>query len=398
MASMVQKAPKKYLQMKHCIKAMQNRAKWVGVLYIIAMLAITVLACLQPITFNDGAIGVVAFWKPFAKLTQEGDILGVIVSNAVELAIALLYAIMLLVLLINFINALCHTGWLFKTKASKLYGFNRNMYAMDDIEKLYSSSFKTIVCIFFIIALFVEGLQISLIIAGSLVGVGVLFHFFCGLLAGNTSIFTIDGEIIEEKRGVGTFSVFIRNLFQVLATAAIVFFFVKSGAPIAALVNDLINGGLATRLADPIGLILPVVLIVVMILAIIMVCYALGTTEFDPSGKDIGGRGTFLWCSLLTFILTFCVAVFDALMREQPLNGNLMAITGVSLVAFILEICLRKFPKTKEKNPDDVDATTYLENGVQDDELDNEVVLQPTLLPPVYTLSLPSGQTDGQNA
>ena len=136
MASIAQKkAPKKYLHIKHCIKKMQGRAKWVGTLYVIAMALIIGLACFQPITFEGGAIGVFEFWKPFTLFTSGGDLLTIIMDNVISLTIALLYAVMLLIVLINFISALCHMGWLFKKKASKLYGFNRNMYAMDDIEK-----------------------------------------------------------------------------------------------------------------------------------------------------------------------------------------------------------------------------------------------------------------------
>lgn len=384
MASIAQKkAPKKYLHIKHCIKKMQGRAKWVGTLYVIAMALIIGLACFQPITFEGGAIGVFEFWKPFTLFTSGGDLLTIIMDNVISLTIALLYAVMLLIVLINFISALCHMGWLFKKKASKLYGFNRNMYAMDDIEKNYSSTFKTIVCIYLVIAILAVNVQFNLLFGGALIGIGVFFHFLCGMLAGNTSLFTVDGEIVEEKRKVGTFSTFVRNLLQVLVTAGIVFFLVKSAGAITTFVLALVNGGLDAYLSSPTTLILPIARLLLLIFAICMICYAFGTTEFEPSGKNAGGRKTFKWVSFFTFLVSFGTTLFYALYDKTPLDGSLMAIAGIALVAFILEICLRKFPKTKEKNPDDVDANKYLEGAVEEDE-EEVLAVQPQILPPVY--------------
>ncbi len=389
------KAPKKYLHVKHLVKKMQNRAKWVGVLYVIAMLAITALACFQVITFDGSEIGVLAFWKPFKMLASGNDIIGTLLDNVIVFAIALLYGIMLLTLLANVISAFCHMGWLFKKKASKLYGFNRNMYAMDDIEKKYSSSLKTIICIYFLIAVFATNVEVNLLLAGSLLGVGVLFHFFCGLLAGHTSLFTVDGEIIEEKRKVGTFSVFMRNFFQVLATTGVVFFFVKSSGALTSFIETLLADGIGAALSDPLTLVMPAARLVLLVLFVWMICYVFGTREFDPSGKKVGGRGTFLWLSFITFIVAFGVAVFYALTNEVGLNGDLMAIAGISLVAFILEICLKNFPRTKEKNPDDVDANEYLKQGVTEDG--QSTAQQPQQpIPPVMYLPVPmNGQNQG---
>ncbi|MBQ7924022.1 MAG: hypothetical protein IJ329_01805 [Clostridia bacterium] len=394
MASMAQqKAPKKYLHIKHCIKKMQNRAKWVGVLYVIAMVALTALACLQPITFEGGAIGVLAFWKPFTLLTDGGDFLTVLKENALEIGVAVLYSVMLLILLINLIGALCSMGWLFKKKASKLYGFNRNMYAMDDIEKAYTSSLKAVLCIYFVIAILVVNVRANLIWAGAILGVGVFFHFLCGLLAGNTSLFTVDGEIIEEKRQVGTFSVFVRNLIQIAATAGFVFFFVKSCGAIAAFVQVLLQGGLGEMLSDPVSFAEPAVRLVLLVLGLIMICYAFGTTEFEPSGRETRGRRTFLWVSFIAFLVSLGAALFYALYYKVSLDSSLMILAGIALVAFVFEICLRKFPKTKEKNPDDVDANAYLEKGVtEEEELSENVALQPQILPPVYIPMPPFGQ------
>ncbi len=392
MASIAQKkAPKKYLHIKHCIKKMQCRAKWVGTLYVIAMAALFALACMQPVTFADGSVGVFSFWKPFTLLTKDGGLLNVIMSNLVSLTIALLYAIMLLVLLINFIGALCNMGWLYKKKASKLYGFNRNMYAMDDIEKAYSSSFKAIVCIYFLIATLAVDVRFNLVIGGALIGLGVFFHFLCGLLAGNTSLFTVDGEIIEEKRKVGTFGAFVRNLFQIVFTAAFVFFFIKS----AGAIRTLMAGESQTSIVELKTLVLLAARVLLLIFGVCMICYALGTREFEPTGRETAGRKSFAWMSFMVFLFALGTTVFYAICYKLPLDALYVAMAGIALVAFILDVCLRKFPKSKEKNPDDVDANKYLD-GTADKAEEQEILFQPQILPPIYLPMSSQGQ-DNQN-
>ncbi len=384
------KAPKKYLHIKHRIRAIQNRAKWAGTLYVLALLAIFVLACLQPITFDGGAIGVLEFWKPFALLT-EGDFVTALLDNAISITVALLYSIMLLVLLISFISALCSMGWLYKKKASKLYGFNRNMYAMDDIEKCYSASLKTVICVFVMITGLSVPVQVNLVLVGAILGVGVFFHFLCGLLAGHASLFTVDGEITEEKRKVGTFSVFVRNLLQIAATVGFVYFFLQSSGTIAVFIKILVGGGFEELLNAPVELAWVVVRLLLFVFTLIMIGYAFGTTEFAPEGKNAGGRGTFLWTSLFACIVALSAAIFYAVYYEIALDKALMFMAGIALVAFVLEVLLKNFPKeTKRVNPDDVDENEYLRNGVTED--DEEFVMQPQLLPPMYYPMLPYGQ------
>ena len=385
----IKKAPKKYLQMKHCIRKMQNRAKWVGTLYIFAIIAIFALSCMELLWIEGGALGVLAFWKPFTLLTQEGDIISVLKANAVQIAIALLYAIMLLIVLISLISALANTGWLYKKKASKLYGFNRNMYAMDDIEKSYSVALKTTLSVHFIIASLAVNVKVNLIFALALLGVGIFFHFLCGLIAGHVSLFTVDKEIVEEKRKVGTFSVFVRNLIQIVATGAFVFFFVKSSGAIVAFVGLLIEEGVAVVSADVFVLVMPIARLLLLVLGVVMISYAFGTTEFEPSGKETSGRKTFLWTALIAFVVSFGTALFMALKYKEPLSADLMVLSGISLGALVLEICLKRFPKVKEANPDEIDANTYLKEGVVEEE---EVETQTQVLPPVYVPLPPFGQ------
>lgn len=370
----------KYMQIKKRIRKVQGNSKAIGVLYLLATLAVTALACFQLLTLDGAAIGVLEFWKPFTKF-QGGDILGVLKANIFEMAITLLYCILLLILLINAIRSFCKLGWLLKTKASKLYGFNRNMYAMDDMGKIFACSFTSTVSVHFLITVLGENVQFNLLYIGILLGVGVFFHFLCGMLAGNISLFTTDEDITEEKRIVGKFSPFVRNLLQIAAVAGIVWFFLDCCAPVRALVQDLIANGIENIKADPLSIIIPAAYVVLTVLIVCMFGYALSNKEFSAEGPKESGRKGFLWLSLLTFIVSAGITVYDVWFLGNAFTNSLLIIVAISFVMFILEICLRKFPKAPYNNPDEVDVETYIQSGEDEEEQPN---VAPQILPPIY--------------
>ena len=173
---------------------MQRKAKAFGLLYLIATIALTALACLPLITFNDQTIGVklgvMEFWTVFTQLGE--GIQGIELS----LAVAVIYGLMLFVLVINLLRSVCKLGWLFKKKASRLYGFNRNMYAMDDMGRRFSGSFAAIVSSHLLIMLLVAEVAIQPLAFAAL-GVGVFFHFACGIPAGNVSLFDTENGVVK---------------------------------------------------------------------------------------------------------------------------------------------------------------------------------------------------------
>ena len=350
---------KQYAYLKRRISKAQGKAKFVGVLYLIGTLAIAALCCLQLLTVNDATLGATAFWKPFLQLKAEGGIVASIKANFIALAIAVLYGILLLTLLICVLKSLRSLGWLFKKKASKLYGFNRNAYAMDDMGRCFSTAFATAVSCHFLIVVVAGGVTKINMLAYALLGVGLVLHFLCGIVGGTVSLFSTDGELYEEKREVGSFSPFVRNLFQIAFTAVAAYFFVKANTLRGALDEILANGlGQGVK-----SLIIPALQAVIAVWLVIMTGYATGMKEYDADGADAPGRKAFLWLSLLLFLTAGGAVAYAKLMAKAEIDNGILIIAGVALAAFVVELCLRKFPKNKYAPTDEVDTGVFMKEN-----------------------------------
>lgn len=351
-------AEKKHAYIKQRIMKEQGKAKTIGFFYFLALLAVTALACLPLIEIQGAMLGVVAFWQPFVTLATSQDILGALVSDIYPLSIALLYGVLLLILLINVLRSLGKLSWLFKNLASKLYGFNRNMYAMDDLGRIFSGSFSSVLGVHFLIAVIAGGATL-LPLAYALLGVGVFFHFVCGMPAGNVSLFTTEGGIIEEKREVGNFVPFVRNLIQIAATAACVYFFTQDGV-LSQTVKDLAANGVGALLANPMALIIPAVHFFVAVWILAMLGYAFGNVEFDPDGAKASGRKANIFWSLLLALFAAVAYVSAKLLTANEPSSNLLIVAGIAAVTFVLELLLRKYPRVKQTDPDEIDVDAYL--------------------------------------
>ena len=348
---------RQYVQAKARITRAQGKAKAIGLLYLVALLAVTALACLPLVTVEGLTLGVMEFWKPFTQLSEGLN------GKLLVLAAAVVYGIMLLILLINVIKAFGKLNWLFKKKASRLYGFNRNMYAMDDIGNFFSSSFAAVVVCHFLIVVILKTAEAAVVLqplAFIVLALGVLAHFACGLFAGNVSLFSTEGAIVEEKRELGNFAPFVRNLLQIVAAAAITYFFVGSNNLNATFQTLVKEGGLKELLASPMNLIMPALEFLMLVWLVGMFAYALGTTEFDMEGKEAAGRKSFLVFSILMLLTAAGAYVCGKFVLSVAVSDNVLIIAGICLVMMIEEICTLKYPVEKTEDLDEVDPGTYL--------------------------------------
>ena len=333
------------VNMRKRVRKAQGKAKWMGFFYFFGTLAFLALACLGMFSYdNKGAIEylwVANFWKPFLDI-KNGFTLEVIKPMVKPL----LYTIMLLVLLINFFRCFGKFGWLYKKKASRTYGFNRNAFAMEDLGRIFSGSFFAVV--FFSCLLYLTGYSFTLM-AYIAVGVGFLFHFWCGLVGGNVSLFTARGGVEEEKRRYGRFSVFLRNLFQIAAVAGIAFFFLKMNT-LKAFVSDLFaTGDFKGILNDINALIVAAIELVIVVCWLVLVKHTTGSTEFDRDGAQASGMHNFRIFTFFIFLLSAGLVCFEYFVQGVGFGDNLQTILlgVVAFVSFILECCLRRFPKVK---------------------------------------------------
>ena len=347
---------KQYAYLKRRIAKAQRKAKFVGVLYLLGTLAISALCCLSLITVNGATLGATAFWKPFAKLKFNAS---EIKANIFPLLIAVFYGLMLLIMLSCVLKSLRSLKWLFKKKASKLYGFNRNAYAMDDLGRYFSRAFASALIFHFLIVIVAGGIKGVSMLAYALVGVGLVLHLFCGLVGGKVSLFSTDGELYEEKREVGRFSVFVRNVIQIALTAVAIYLFVENNAIKGAIENATTNGFTALTKDTP-SLIVLALQVLVAIWLIAMIGYATGNKEFDPDGKETAGRKSYLWLSFFLFVTACAWYVYGQTIAKMTIDNEVVILAGVAFVGLIMEILLRNFPKTKNKRV----ATDEVETGV----------------------------------
>lgn len=347
----------RYAYMKQRIAKMQGKAKALGLLYLLATIALTALACLPLLVLNDETIGVnlgvMEFWTVFTSL-GEG-----IQGKELTLAVAVIYGLLLLTLAINLLRSVCKLGWLFKKRASRLYGFNRNMYAMDDMGRRFSSSFAAILASHVVIALLVASVTLQPM-AYAVLGVGAFFHFACGIPAGNVSLFNTDNGVVEERRELGSFSPFVRNVFQILIVAAATYLFLGVSQIRATVELLLAENGFAELTGDFTSLIIPVLHVVMLLILVGMIYYATGTIEFDSEGAEASGRKRFLALSVLLLLCAGGAFAYEQFVAQTTVHQNAILLAVVALIAVIIELVLIGCPKVKTENPDEVEVGAYL--------------------------------------
>lgn len=339
-----QRKPKKRVNMKQRVKAAQARAKRAGLLYLFGSLALLALACLPllEVTASGEKLWVMTFWKPFTQIS--GFNLGLIKT----LAIPVIYGLTLLVLFVNAIRSLAKLKCLFKRKASRTYGFNRNAFAMEDLGRIYSDNFCAIVLSTFAIYLMgAKYLQLAYIA----LGVAVFVHIVSGLSGGNVSLFTARAGVAEEKRRYRTFGAFVRNVIQLAATFGVAWFFAKRTSMMAVLISLTENGGFDALKSDTVKLIVTAIEIAIFLCWIVLLKHATGVSEFDRDGREASGRKNFCIFSFFVFLLGAAIVIVEYVKNKVAFMDNLNAIhiAAVALVAFILDLCLCKLPLLKKE-------------------------------------------------
>ncbi len=382
--------------LKKRVRKIQGRAKFVGVLYLLGTIGLLAIAAVLPILsgtrivdVDSAQFPVLTFYQPIADLFGGGAdaFANLTAVQIVDIIVVALFAIMLLVMVINVLRSLGKLGWLFKRRASYTNGFNRNMYAMDDLAKLYSSSFSALVVLHLFIFLFsggtlatdgVEsaiGLTTNAYIA---LGVGLGVHFFCGLIGGTVTLFTTGDRIEEEVRENGLFVFFVRNLVQLAAVSAIVYFLLQESVLLTKmqeLLKLLVENKTPFAEIDWMGYVLVGVEFVAWLFIVVLIKHATAATEFNRDGMAGSGMRNFAVFSFLTALVLAAELALPMLgigVAEvaTELNQNLLIAAVVAFVAFLLDCIIKSRPH--EDNYDDVDMELYFREG--DSKYNNTII------------------------
>lgn len=368
------------LLLKKRVKQVQGSAKFAGILYLLGSIALLGAAailrmfdgtCLAPAGADALSPVVLTFYQPIVALLQGGKeaLTAITAAQIIDLAVVLVFAIMLLIMLVNVIRSLGKLGWLFKRRASYVNGFNRNAYAMDDMAKAFSSSFAAlIVCNLIIFTLSggmaqleIENVAFDLNLLGlAPVAVGLVIHFLAGLVGGNVTLFTVGDHMQEEVRQNGLFIYFVRNVIQIAATAAIVYFMLCESVILETLKGVLVaivDNKQAFSTLDLNSLIPAAAELVASLFVLVMLKHATAETEFNRDGHSGAGMHNF---TVFAFLTAAVLAVMGVVLATE-MNLNLVIAAGVAFVAFVLNCALKHREHTNKH--DDLDREAYFQNA-----------------------------------
>lgn len=351
-------------ELKNRVARTRSRAQFAGIVYFVSIIVLAIAACLPLFDLSkqqNAPIGVfeaVKMFKPATLQTLNSW------TGMLTFVNALLYMVMLLVVLINVIRASTKLCWLCKRKASKTYGFNRNVYAMSDLGKIFSGSYAMLLITYFLIAMLNGAAYPNLLMYIVFVG-GAFVHVFAGVIGGKASYFNIEeGQIKEDARIVGMFAAFFRNLLQL----ALVFFLMDQFQKINVvytIIGPLLEVGAIQNyvVGQPLAYIPAVMQLLGVVCMIPLIKHATATTEYNIDGAYGAGMKTFrIFCFLLCGVIGLAIVgeyyfggiVFSSVDGVTLVNvvryGNWTALNMfvVTFVMFIIEILMRNMPGHKK--------------------------------------------------
>ena len=355
---------KEQKKLRSRIKRTQTKAQWVGFFYLIATIALAALACLPMIT-AAGPIGIglckeTAFWSGIKFEAAN--------LKSVDFIVRALYAVMLLVVVINVFKSLGNLGWLYKKKASKEYGYDRNVMAMQKMGAIFSGSLACIITFNLLIALvsgnknpiemvnnapqFVAGIP-NVLLA---IAAGLFFHIFLGFWGAKVSLFPIEEGVgpVEQKRMVGRFAALFRRILQTAAVVGLLFSFLQINT-LDTLVDKLLNNKIAEITAMP-ALVGYAVEAVGLLCFMVLIKHATANTEFNLDGalgKGMKNFRVFSFFAFLAFGALFACQKFNLVGAGLAYNEmGLIIITGIAFGIFVIEVLMRNapgLPKAKEE-------------------------------------------------
>ncbi len=344
------------------------RAKFVGLVYLLATFALAAAVLLLPIMrdssiYKDGTLTVVFFYSnmqtlPLDKILQP--------NNLITLLKLALYFVLVLVLVINALRALAKLGWLYKKRASYVNGFNRNMYAMDAMSKRFSSSLASLI-IFNVLFMLLTNRSTSIIptptVWGYLtMGAAIAIRFIFGVIEGNVTLFTNGKKIVEKRRDHRVVSYWIRNVIQVGIVGGIVYFLATASvlySGLYTLLDQMINYKNFTY-AIHVDMIPTYVEIAGLICIMVMIKHATASTEYSRECNQKKGRHNFTYFALYTTLLFTALAIFpymgigvaDGVKGE--LNMSVLWIAIIACIGFLFDLVFRA--RDKERVEEEYDG------------------------------------------
>ena len=379
----------KTVALKRRVSSVHAKAEAVGIFYLIATVLIAAAAFL-PILYGTsvGDMWVVNFWKAFPDVV---NIKTSAVAALLNAGCAGLYALLLLTAVINVLRSLSRMSRLFKTKASKVNGYNRNAMAMEEMGKIYSGTY----CVFIVFPFMIH------LISGAgftnlyyiAIAVGLVFHFWLGLVGGNVSQFTVGTETEEEKRTLGRIAPFFRNFAQLVFVGLIMYYISETNLMLNALKWLETNAFSTLFKGAKMDLVyygaIPFLQLLCCLWTVVLLKHATAPTEYHRDGMDAPGMKNFRVFSFLLLITSGLLVglMFLAASKRTfiaPTMGTLF-IAVVALAALIEEFCMCRLPNVKGKVAEEPTAESEEAEGAVEAENANQ---PEALAPAMYHIPL----------
>ena len=367
------------VQLRKRIKAVQKRAKFVGVLYLLGLLGLVALTAVMPLMEGAAtALTVTAFFKPFKTIFSGGmaGLKSLPVADTFAAFCALLYGIMLLAMVIDVLRSFGKLNWLFKRRASYSNGFNRNMYAMDDIAKRFSGTFALIIITNLLIYMFSLGSAKITTFGYITLAVGLFIHFTAGLLGGKVTLFTTGDRVEEEEREHGLGVYFVRNLLQLGVVAVIVYFLLAQSvltATIAKILDAVMVSKTGFGSLDMKSLIPAGVEFVAWLCVFVLIKHATASTEYNRECMHGAGMKNF---AVFSFFATLAIGALVALPflnigEASGLNSKLLIAAITAFVGFLLDCIVQS---RRRGTYDELDMDAYFREGEESGRYNNTII------------------------
>ncbi len=350
-------------EIKTRVARTRSRAQFAGFLYFVSIILLATVACLPLFDLTKQQNAPIGVFKVLDVFKADSLKTLNTWTGMLSFVNALLYLVMLVVVVLNVIRASTKLCWLYKRKASKTYGFNRNVYAMSDLGKIFSGSYAMIIITYFLIAMLCGSAYPNLLLYIAFVG-GAFVHLFAGLIGAKASYFNIEeGQIKEEARLVGRFPAFFRNVLQLIVVVILMDYFQKTNV-VYTVIGPLLEVGAVNNyvLNQPLAYI-PVVMQLLGVLCMIpLIKHATATTEYNIDGAYGPGMKTFrIFCFLLCAVLGLAImgeyfvgcVVFSSVdgktFVEVVRGGNwaVLNMFAITFGMFIVEVLMRNMPGHK---------------------------------------------------
>ena len=335
------------------VKKAHSKAKSSTFFYMMGSLILLVLSFLQSLNVSfmgenqeGSGIMITNFFKPITAAI-DGNL------DVVSLIVMALYIIVIVVTFICFIKCAKRHSSISRRGAANILFTNDNTLSMDEAGDYFSAAFATFIINSFLIymisgaidngeqaALGVDFFATLTITAYIGLVVGLLVHFIGGCIAGGASTFAIDATIDEKKRETKVCIFFFRNLVQVIATGAILFFF-SPASTVYLEVAALVSGGESALLdfSNIMGVATVALQLLTMVWLVVLIKHATADTEYNRDGMDGPGMCVFRVFSVFTVITCAALFFLDKANGEWIFNYAFAA--GTALVAFVLDLIIK---------------------------------------------------------